>query len=402
MSGPRLLILAALVVGLALSNQVRSLNVLAYALVATIVLARLWSWASVRRLTLTRQLRQSRVQAGQPIEERLTLHNEALLPRLWLQVQDHSTLPGHSADRVVDLMPGGSRTWLVHTVCRRRGEYFLGPTTLLSADPIGLFTARRSVPTAQRLVVYPATVDLSGFVLPSADEFGGIRQRPGLHQPTPHAAEVREYHPGDPLNRIHWPTTARITRLMVKEFDRDPTADVWIFLDLEAKPHRGEGDESTEEYGVTIAASLAKLFLDQNRSVGLVASGRRPSILPADRGERQLLKILEELAVARADGDASLAEVLTAEGHRCKRNAALLSITPSLDELWVSGLRQLRLQGTRPVAIVLESSTFGDEQSSLLLVGTLAAADLPTFLVKRGDFLQHALRGDGRRVGAWR
>ena len=44
---------------------------------------------------------------------------------------------------------------------------------------------------------------------------------------------VREYVDGDPLNRIHWMSTARRDRLMVKEFELDPQSDVWIFLDAE-------------------------------------------------------------------------------------------------------------------------------------------------------------------------
>ena len=43
---------------------------------------------------------------------------------------------------------------------------------------------------------------------------------------------MREYRPGDAFNRIHWPTTARTNRLMVREFELDPTVDVWIVLDL--------------------------------------------------------------------------------------------------------------------------------------------------------------------------
>ena len=55
----------------------------------------------------------------------------------------------------------------------------------------------------------------------------------------------------------------------------------------------------------------------------------------------------------------------------------------------------LSLEGVRSAAVVLEPSTFGGGPSALLLVGTLAAAGLPTYLVKRGDSLAEVLRGDG-------
>ncbi len=409
MSGLKAFVLVGIVVLLALSNQVRPLNVLAYSLVGATIFAFAWSLVSVRGLTVKRDLRQSRAQVGETVEERLTIRNRTLLPRLWLEVRDFSTLEGHAPGKVVDLGPASARTWLVRTVCRRRGEYFVGPTELESADPLGIFPRRRWLPEARRLIVYPRVVELPDFVLPLARQVGGVRQRTGRFQTTPHAAEVREYYPGDPLNRIHWLSTARAGKLMVKEFDLAPTADVWLFLDLEANVQRGEGDESTEEYAVTIAASLAKRLLEQGRSVGLVAAGGRRHVLQADRSYRQYMRILEELATARAEGTTPLAELIVAEGYRCSRDTVALAITSSLDEGWVDSLQRLKLDGVGTAAVLLERETFGpvtvpsegdaaSDASSLLQVGALAAAGIPSYLVKQGDALGEALAGDGRHT----
>ena len=130
---------------------------------------------------------------------------------------------------------------------------------------------------------------------------------------------MRDYAPGDSFNRIHWPSTARTGRLISKEFELDPTADVWLFLDLErggqaellwadvgrqAEPRLPwePGPDltlmpSTVEYGVTIIASLAKHFIARDRAVGFIAYSHHREVIPADRGERQLTKILETLAV---------------------------------------------------------------------------------------------------------
>ena len=83
---------------------------------------------------------------------------------------------------------------------------------------------------------------------------------------------------------------------MVKEFELDPFADIWLVLDLDQRIMAGSGVESVEEYAVTICASLAKYFLDENRAVGFAAQGLH---LSPDRGTRQLLKILEVLAFVR-------------------------------------------------------------------------------------------------------
>ena len=59
------------------------------------------------------------------------------------------------------------------------------------------------------------------------------------NQITTNVAGVRDYVHGDSLNRIHWATTARTRRLMAKEFELDPTADVWLYLDLHRDAETG-------------------------------------------------------------------------------------------------------------------------------------------------------------------
>jgi uncharacterized protein (DUF58 family) len=221
------------------------------------------------------------------------------------------------------------------------------------------------------------------------------------HYTTTNASGIREYVAGDAFNRIHWPTTARTGRLMVKEFELDPTSDVWIMLDLQKRAHVGSGDDSTEEVAVSISASLAKHFLDVNRAVGLIAQGQDrnpPLVLPSDRGNRQLLKVLEELVLVHAESRMTLEELLVAEGSRFGRNTTVIAVTPSLDEGWIVALRTLASHGVRAVAVLLEASTFGRAESSIFTVGNLAAAGIPTYLVKHGEPLDKALAGRGTEL----
>jgi uncharacterized protein (DUF58 family) len=60
-------------------------------------------------------------------------------------------------------------------------------------------------------------------------------------------ASVRDYAPGDSFNRIHWPSTARTGQLIVKEFELDPMADIWLFLDLEKRVQVGDVGESVPD-----------------------------------------------------------------------------------------------------------------------------------------------------------
>jgi uncharacterized protein (DUF58 family) len=169
---------------------------------------------------------------------------------------------------------------------------------------------------------------------------------------------------------------------MVKEFELDPFSDVWIALDLHRQVHYGRGAESTEEYAVTVAASLARHFLMQNRSVGLLSQEER---LQPDRGIRQLTKVLELLALVRADRWRPLGEVLSAESLRMSRLATLVVVTPSMDVEWVNVCQHLKQRGVSVLVALVESATFGSGRASMEIVGSLAAASVPTYLVKRGE-----------------
>jgi hypothetical protein len=217
---------------------------------------------------------------------------------------------------------------------------------------------------------------------------GGSVQGVRVQFSTPNVASVRDYHPGDAFNRIHWPTTARTARLMVREFELDPTADVWIVVDLDADVHTGSGLESTEEYAVTAAASLARHLLDQGRAVGLVS---QTATLPADRGPRQVERILEVLALVQATSHLTLAAMLSAETSRFARSSTLIVVTPSTAEAWARFCQALNGRGVHSSAVLIEAATFGQAPLTLLLVSSLAAAHIPTYLVKRGDRLEHAL-----------
>jgi uncharacterized protein (DUF58 family) len=202
---------------------------------------------------------------------------------------------------------------------------------------------------------------------------------------------VRPYEFGDSFNRIHWSSTARTGELMVKIFELDPASDIWVVLDLERPVHTGAGDDSTVEYGVSIAASIARYFLTANRTVGFLSFGRRFDAIDAERGIQQYTRVLESLAMARAWGDVPLADLLSNESRRFGRHTTVVAVTPSTDEAWVAALAMLQGRGVKVAAIVLEPSTFGGEESSLGVFASLAASDIYTYMVKHADDLQSAL-----------
>jgi uncharacterized protein (DUF58 family) len=386
---------------LALSTGWNAIWVLVYCLGLLVAGSAVWANWNVSGLELRRRHRATRVQVGDTLVEQVVL--EALpgigqwWPRLWLEIHDASDFPGHHLDGVLSLGPVGHKAWELRSVCTRRGRFSLGPVWVTSGDPFGIFRASRKLTDGTTVVVYPRTVQLPRFGRVPGELPGGSLQGVRVPFSTPNVSSVREYRPGDAFNRIHWPTTARTTRMMVREFELDPTSDIWIVLDLNADVHVGSGAESTEEYGVTVAASLARHLLDQGRAVGLVS---QTATLPADRGPRQVERILEVLALVQAGSSLTLAAMLGAETSRFARSSTLIIVTSSTAEAWARFCQALTGRGVHTSAVLVEAATFGQAPSTLLLVSSLSAAHIPTYLLKRGDALDHALASP--RLGAGR
>jgi uncharacterized protein (DUF58 family) len=387
-----------------------------YLLTSLLLLSYLWAWTGIRWVDVARHTRTTRSQVGKMVEERLMVRNRSWVPKLWLEVRDQSTLPNHRLSRVISpLGPKKAYAATVQTRCLQRGRFTLGPLTLVSGDPFGLFQTSRELakPGESSITVYPATVEVPAFaplvgILP-----GGDTMRRRTPYVTTNVSGVRDYAPGDSFNRIHWPSSARTGRLISKEFELDPTADVWLFLDLEREaqvelawashPAWSEprlpwepGPElllapSTVEYATTIVASLAKHFVERDRGVGFIAYSNRREIIPADRGERQLTKILETVAVIRAEGHIPLAEILTAEGAHLKRNTTAIMVTPTDQNDWIAAARDMSQRGINMIAVLLDAHSFGHPLSNENLVAELSISGIPTYLVREGDNLTRAL-----------
>lgn len=374
-----------------------------------LTLAAVWAWTSLGRVRLVRQTRTLRARVGAVFEERLLVRNQGRTPKLWLEVRDLSNLPDHQASQVVIGLGGGQESgWGVRTLCRQRGRFQLGPVKFTSGDPFGLFESSRLIPQTNPLVVYPATFDLANLPLPLGALPGGDAVRRRTHYVTPNASSVRDYAPGDALSRIHWRSTARRDRLMVKEFELDPQSDVWILLDgdrsaqvtaADPAPFQWDGRAlkpgealhllapTTEEYLVSLAASIAQYFVRRDRAVGFVAYGHTREVIQPDYGERQMTRLLETLAVFQASGQVRLNEALQLESDSLPRGSTLVVITAAWDIRWVAYAHALQRRGLPTVAVLVNPASFGGGKSNAGVAESLAHVNIPAYLVNRGDDL---------------
>jgi len=336
-----------------------------------------------RRLSIKREMRYGWAQVGDVLQERYTLYNDSLIPALWLEVQDHSTIPDYQTGRVTAINGKEILGWQTEGTCTRRGLYTLGPTSLRSGDPLGLCSVEIRHPDSTILMVLPPVLPLPAIEIAAGGSVGeGRRLRRTALETTVSVETVREYVMGDPLRAIHWPTTARRDELYVRQLDHMPSADWWIFLDLEDGVQAGSGSASTEEHGVILAASLADRGIHQGMQVGLVTHGEQLTWLQPQRSSGQLMDILRELAIVHP-GDRPLADLLTEAKHVIRRGASLIVITPNMSADWLAPLLHLVENGITPTVLLLDPVSFGSFESANGVQGVLSAHGIHHTLISR-------------------
>jgi uncharacterized protein (DUF58 family) len=380
-----------------------------------IALAWLLTTFSLYGIKVERRARSLRAAVGDIFEEQYEINNTSRIPKLWLELTNETTIPFATGSRVLTLIRSRqkraytARTWLIS-----RGGFALGPTRITSGDPFGIFRISREIPAKGSLVVLPMIVPISEFLSPPGLLPGGQVIRRKSQDVTPHASGVREYVPGDPVKRIHWPTTVRRNQLMVKEFEKDPQAEVWLFLDTHRSVHISKPGEtfepppaddlflvrrrkvklppSTLEYAISVTGSLAHYFLDQRRSVGMVtASGRSYKVINAERSERQEAKILEELAFLRAESVHPLPALVTAQMGQLPQGSSAILITPMIYPELLIAVDSLLRRNLRPVVVLLMTLSFGSRASNEDLAKSLEERKVPVCRVYCDEDLSAAL-----------
>lgn len=369
-------------------TAVRPAYAFAYALCLLFLVAWAWPRVAIRGMTLNRHLDPGTPTVGESFEEVIEVRRSGFMPAPWVEVRDLSGISDYQPGRVISV-GGEPVTWKARGVYRRRGWMTFGPTSLRVREPFGLFNQELKLGQRTSVLVYPRVRPIPDLMTPSAQQVGNSETLGAWADYPPETGGVRDYTTGDSFGRIHWPLSTKHGRLMSKTFEQPLTTDLWILLDLDRNVHFGEGEDSTVEYAISLAASMASQVHSRGRQVGLIANDSRGTILEPHRAVRQDRLILDYLAVAQADGRTPLTKTLAWERIRRLPRRAIAVITPSADPDWVRLLQAVRGRRTTMIVFYLDVTSFGgpDQNPSFDL-----GQDVDLYVVRSGDDFARLVR----------
>jgi uncharacterized protein (DUF58 family) len=311
-------------------------------------------------------LSQRRAFFGEEVELTVEIVNRKPLPLPWLVTEDE--IPRALAPDQGTISPShkATRSLLVNLLARRpyervrrhyrlRGEHAFGPVTLRSGDLFGFTGRDREQMVEDRLLVYPKVVPITRLGLPAGDPFGDRATRQWLLEDPLRTVGVRGYVPGDSPRRIHWPATARMQGLQVKQYEPTTSDRLALILNLNTAGlawwWAGYIPELLE-LAVTTAASVATWAVEQRYQVGLLANGNlrlsdQKVRIPPSRDPEQLTHLLEALARLLPFATMPLEELLRRERQTLPYGARLVIITAVLNEGMLDAATALQAAGQR-------------------------------------------------------
>ncbi|MDP2928273.1 MAG: DUF58 domain-containing protein [Candidatus Omnitrophota bacterium] len=244
-------------------------------------------------------------------------------------------------------------------LCFKRGEYKMGPFVVYFFDPLNLFFFKRIYYVYSGVVVYPQIFKIEKFpaltrsILPwfgiqtarssgDEDEFYG----------------VREYKEGESVKKIHWISSARKNKLIVKQFQLQSFFGTTIIFNLEKARNLGEGKESVAEYIIKIAASVAHYLTERGVSIELLAHIGEIVHLPFNKGQEHLENILRVLAVAQAESRISFGEAFEEFVRYIPNDSSLVAVISDQDYTDLPRMVSLNSRGVSLIPLIVVSDTF--------------------------------------------
>jgi uncharacterized protein (DUF58 family) len=330
------LLLVATVFAWAILREANLLLIVAGMLTGPVLLSWRLASATVRRLDVRRRAPRA-VHAGELLTVDVEVHNARKRLGTWALVVEDRLRRESDAKRSRSasaevlfcyVPPGATRRLSYRSRPPQRGRYLLGPLTVSTRFPFGLFRRSVAFESSETFTVLPRLGRLTAaWSLRTAEVFEGPERG---RRPTREPGEffgVREWQSGDSTRWIHWRSTARHGTLVARQFERPGGRDVAVLVDLWQPGEPGNEDLENVELAVSFAATVvADLCRKGGVRLWMGVAGAEPASISGPASIRLMEEALEKLAVAEASSEDRLPALFERAGSRIKPHTEVLLV----------------------------------------------------------------------------
>jgi uncharacterized protein (DUF58 family) len=285
--------------------------------------------------------------------------------RAWKRLVNASRLATAKEHPVPALAPGAAVEVEVRAEALRRGVVHSHGVTVGRTDPLGLLKSLARVPQRSNFIVLPRRYALPPLNLPGSRRYqpGGVTLAASVGD-SEEFVGLRDYRPGDPLQRIHWKSFARTARPIVKEHQDEYFERHALVLDTFAAAR----DAAAFEEAVSIAASFVYTIDTRECLLDLMFVGAQAHIHTAGRGQMQMSNLLEVLAGVQPCRDQPFSTLAKAVLAQRQSLTGCICVLLGWDEERAELVRRLRSHGIAARVIAVSRAPVADQPEWLLVV----------------------------------
>ena len=307
--GTRFVILC-IAIGIAAINTGLNLLFLILAMMlSSIIISGILSEISLRKIFVKR-FHSSRGQAGDELTIKFTIENlKKFLPSFSLIIKDKSfeNLSGY----ITKLNANQKASFPCKIKFLDRGVFEFKEISILTRFPFGLFEKSSKILCQSKVIIYPRIKQINNETISLPKHF----LRSSFHNLTIKNSDeifhgLREYRMGDNPKRIHWKSSARFLKPMIKEFEKYQESNVSILLDTFLAEKNNENQKEFLESAISLCASLTNFFVAKNYNIFFSTYTPHFVKIPLTKGKEQLYRILETLALIKPNFSKNFSSLL--------------------------------------------------------------------------------------------
>ncbi|MFO0813997.1 MAG: DUF58 domain-containing protein [Gemmatales bacterium] len=417
----RWVVISLIILAAALALGLGLLAYAMYTLLGLIVVSRFLAVSWAKNIYAERKPTLNEMEMYDTASISVKIGNRGAIPIPWVLAEDYQPeqytrsrpprLKIEGKRQRITLLWGLSQKKLKYDITpQMRGFYQFGPLVLEGGDLFGLYRRFRVAAAPQFLLVYPRIVPLDGYDLASRRPIGEIRLTHRLFEDPTRIAGVRNYQPGDAMNRVHWRTTARLGALHCKIYEPSTIAGATVLLDFHVGSYHKRGEPFRSELAITAAISLANAICQMGQQIGLVTNGRdaaerirtegwndhaedgvadflsrrlalaqasqteeearlQPVVVPTRRGPEQLQLLRECLARLELNEGLELPDLIEEAGSYLPRDTTMIVILGQVTPAIAVALGAMKMRGYA-VEVILITMERDEHEAAMQLLAS--------------------------------
>lgn len=347
-----------------------------------------------RNLTGSVDVPKKTINIGDKVKIGYLIRNSSKLTAPYIEIENTIIRKLSGSDSKKTIITLKPRDYYKHdeeVLLKRRGYYELGDIEVIIKDVFGLYSIRKKISSKTSLLVYPKPVELSSFRIKSMEQLGDIAIEDKAFQDRSRVSSLRTFREGDSVKSIYWKMSAKMDKLIVKEFDNSADTRVTLVINNFKDIYENDINYRLEDKVADIGISIINYYINKNIHVNFLSQDVDKLLDIQGNQKMDIKHFFEAFAKFKANGVREFSAFLKERINAFNRNSTVIIITPELNKSIGSIGILLKTNNIEPIFIVVMDRENNIGTIDHIVVQSLRDYYIPVYVLDYDTNIKEAL-----------